>query len=441
MRIILWILALTASADAATYYMWIGYGQSLSIGSQGTPPISTAQPYSNKSSNGSSLVALVNSTQESPSVPAANNITLLDPTHIYMSIWQDSGFGGAPLSDLSKGQTLYNNLISGVGTVKSIIGAGNTLIVVGIFFTHGEADALSQTYKTGVVQLQSDLEADIKPITGQVQSIPFFYSQVSGTLASPGFGTFPTGLYTCPDGTVACIDDPSGTAAAVGANAQWQLQRDYPGKFYLVGPKYQYTYADLQTHLTAQGYNLYGATAARALKEYAVDGNKRTIGAVMPRSISRVGTTVTAQFWTPDNLTLTVDGTVANPTRNGNTDTTGKGFQFFCDSGGTVTEIAVTGVSISTQTATLTLASAPSCSTSERLVYAFEGTRYADSGLASSGSAHGSVRTAADYTDLNGDVVYHWLIHFNEPVGFNWSPYSGFNGTILGNGRFGGTFK
>jgi hypothetical protein len=444
MRILLSILLSCIAASGAVRNYVIGYGQSLSLGNQGCPAISITQPYSNQRLNTgqTAFVALIEDgtcvtngalTQESPNSAAANNLTLLDPAHAYASTWNNYGVAGTALSGLAKGSGPYTVVLNGVTAAKNVAtAAGDTLVVRGVFFTHGEQDFANASigYKAAMAQFQSDLEADIKAITGQSSGVPVYLSQMSAAMSgaiscTPGTaGTACGTVYVCPDGSAACIDDYTGTTSPMVTIAQWQLYRDYPGRFYLTGPKYQVTYADAAYHLTAVGYNLVGAAGARGIEQNVVGGG-RQITALTPSTITLSGSTITLTLHSPQSLSVVCDtSTIGAPVRNGVTDTAGCGFQFF-QQGSTLTDThnngGITGVSCSGQTCTITL-SGTTAGTNKRLAYAFEGTRYAASGGAS--ATQGGMHTVADYVDLHGDTVYHWLVHFNEPVGFAWDPYA-----------------
>lgn len=493
-RLLLLALLATACKGGVTHHMFIVYGQSIGLGNWACPEISTSQPYSNTELNvgltafraldetglgaaqagacigglawggsdayvtgavvtngGSAYIAVAPSTgvtpgtdmtkwvlvtsQEAMGSSAANNITLLDATHAFSSIVNNFSVGGQPIASFQRGTSPYNAVLAAVTAAQGLLSGGDTLEVDGVMFVEGESDFIagSLTYKADSVLLQSNMQEDIQAITLQIVPIPYFIPQLSSMESVPSGPN----LSTCPDTTVACIDDPKGTSTPGVPMSQWQLQRDYPGLFYTVGPRYQYTYPDGALHQDNISNNKMGATAARILYELYVRGNYASaISGVYPKQIIRVGANVTVTTFTPNGLALALDTTtVPDPFRNGATDSNGKGFQFFCNNGGTVTEIGLSGpITISGTTITLPLASTPSCSTSERVVYGFEGQRFAASpsqncsftttlcnGQAvfpSRGIAHGNLRTATDYTDLNGDAIQHWMVAFNEPVGY-----------------------
>jgi hypothetical protein len=489
-RLIVGVLALTpAPARAAVQNMLIVYGQSMALGAAGCPAISTTQPYSNRmlsqdqtslvplievgtcsygpqtawdssaayqvralvSYGGNSYTALVTNTnvvpdrhpetwqpaplQESPGSSVANNVTLLDPTHTFTMIVNNFAVSGAAIADLQRGSGPYTRLITGVTSAQSLLASGDSLVVVGVYFVEGDSDLVyaSTTYKNDNLVLRASLDADVKAITGQTQDIRFFFPQISSMMST----STTANTTVCPDQTLACIDDPAGSAAPQVALSQWQLQRDYPQWFYLTGPCYQYTYSDGGFHPDNVSYNLMGATAARVLKSVLVDQNANAIAAVFPADISRDGAVITVRTRTPNALPLAIDtSTVSNPYYNGSYDVTGKGFQFF-STGGNSDTMSISSVTVSGTTITITLNQIPT-GTNQRVAYAFEGDEYANTPqfhcgpddmtcngqpvvVPSRGTVHGNIRTVADYTDVNGDAVYHWLVHFNEPVGFHWT--------------------
>ncbi|SRR5579875_345907 len=375
-------------------------------------------------------------TQESPLSAAANNaVAQLGAAAMIAENFGTSGAAIASWCASSKVTAIQN----AVSAIKTLV-APNTLVVLGALVTAGESDysSSSTTYYSDSLNCQSAIETAVKGVTGQSQHVPFIYSQMSTMLAAGS----PYG-YTCPDGaSQACIDSYpiSGTSNHVPI-AQYELARDYPALFYLTGPKYHLSYGTNVNyyHMDARGYNLLGAESARVLACLAAGGS--CVGGVMPRTPIYVsGTTVTLNVSTPGGLNLDnpanaqsstwSDGAIPAPYWNGASRSAGAGFQFFTSNG----EIPITAASVSGTTITLTLASAPTGS-NWQLAYGFEGMKYAlmgafgctataasCNGINASGTAysqsspHGNIRTVADYTDINGDAVYHWMPHFIENV-------------------------
>jgi hypothetical protein len=531
---ILWLVAAGAPPMAAsTVYMLLGNGQSLSNGDYGCGAISNpaGQVWANQTYNGSALVALGETspclfntsgtkgvpptwsssatfqpysvvlssgtlyetltqstnqpvtgvpwvavtTQESPLSSTMNNASVLAPG--FSGIANNFGQSGSPISTWG-GSSAISNIASKVSAVKSLIGSGDQLVVVGVIVTAGESDfaAGSTGYYAANVGFQSSLQSAIQAVTDQTTPVPVIFSQMSSTEAASPFG------YTCPDGTVQnCLDTlpvastSGGTSAAHVVIAQYQLARDYPNLFYLAGPKYQYSYAvtgggtgnqGSGYHMNAQGYNMLGAAYARTLACLygAGFGPNSCAAGVMPKPgvpITLSGNTITLQVQTPGGLPL--DQPVNASTTTGNWSngvipvpyygassncapasapcqhTGNYGFQFFQQVSGSAAEIPVTNVGVNGTTITLTLASAPA-GTNWQLAYGFEGLYYAYTpvygcawnatscdnasivgSVYASGTPHGNIRTVEDTAfpsgqSINGDGVYHWMVHFVENV-------------------------
>jgi hypothetical protein len=473
---------------SGAYSGLISYGQSLSNGASGTPIISTTQPYRNLCLSGdfTKLVSLTanggygsncwvggGNAQESPVVSFVNNLTLQSPANGFIGIGDDAGVSGLTIAQLDRpanaaeplssycanagGQDHYCGVINEVLKQQQLsLAAGHPYVFRGIIWTQGEADFLncSHTYYQDMLRLHAHLENDLRAALGNPSlRVPFIFKQLS--FVTPQYencGGTTTNMYTCPDsGRIGCLDDPAGAATPLPTIAQWKLQHDHPYDFYLAGPGYQYNSADHFFHLDNVGYNKMGATyAAAGAKLWVKSPNLSSYAGVFPASISISGPTITASFYTPNNLCLNTDtATVPNPYYStGNYDTVGMGFQFYQQGGtalsdpnhnGGITAVSV-GTGPSCRTVTITLSGTPN-GTNQRLWYAFEGVGSANSPYAgcspdattcngtgvgpSRGSLHGNIRTVTDYTDLHGDAIQHWLIHFNEPIGYSWAGYSG----------------
>jgi hypothetical protein len=549
MLALLWLLVAGCRLlPAATTYVLIGEGQSLSLGNYGCNAISTTQYGSNQALSGSSLVPLTESaalnggcqnyfntsatwsssvtyspyamandggtyytnqsastttanptggapwvavstssggslsgaTAESPLSSAANNASTLASG--FTLIANNFGTSGVPLSswgDASK----VSSIASAVSTIKTLV-SPNTVVVVGVIVTAGESDYANQgaagsmascsyvagttAYYANSICFQQSIQSALQSVTGQSAPVPIIYSQMSSVNAAY------TDNQTCPDGmATSCIETYPVTSTATHVPiAQYQLARDsanlavcgttgYPacGTFYMTGPKYHLDYGTNQGfHLSALGYNLIGAEYGGVLAcvFQANLSTSNSCGGVMPETpIYYSGNTVTLNVRTPNGLSLDqlsnstyaagaagawsigqiplpYYGSTAAQKSNG-------GFQFFQTVSGSPQEIQVTGVSISGNTITLTLASAPT-GTNLQLAYGFEGLHYAPTptytcqwsastcdGISAtqyaSGTPHGVIRTVLDTTygsgtgnDLNGNPVYHWMPHFIENV-------------------------
>ena len=95
------------------------------------------------------------------------------------------GVGGNPISYLSKGSTIYNNrFLVNLTTIKTNVGQ-EPLCCPAIVWMQGEYDqriedtTTVEQYKTAIVQLKNDMQADIMSIYGQSNKPLFFVYQPS----------------------------------------------------------------------------------------------------------------------------------------------------------------------------------------------------------------------------------------------------------------------
>ena len=82
-----------------------------------------------------------------------------------------AGRGGTPIADLSKGSEPYARLLRQVQSGKA--GSGSSYSVPAITWMHGEADPFNTNYAAQFSQLVSDLDTDVRAITGQTQPVQF----------------------------------------------------------------------------------------------------------------------------------------------------------------------------------------------------------------------------------------------------------------------------
>ncbi|HEY7393067.1 MAG TPA: hypothetical protein VH640_31395 [Bryobacteraceae bacterium] len=442
-------------------------GQVVMSGANAYKAITTV-PAGNAPPN-STYWAQVSAFLESPVSSTANNLTYLaqqENSTSFTVISNGYGHGGYNIAELERGTAPYNALLTGVTNAKAAaVAAGNTLVVLGVVFTEGEADwsANSTTYYNDCLTLHANLLSDISAITSQnatAYPIPFFYSQTSQAMAESQAGNTPGPYFACPDGTDLCLDDSTGSNIASNGEgvviAQWRLAHDFPNLFYLTGPKYQYTYYQGQDyHLDYAGYNYLGATTARILKCLYVDHAPNCVAGVYPKSIVMSAKQITVTVGTPTNaaypngIPLDTPGNSILPypwrgNGSGSIDSNGMGFQVFQTVSGMQSAIPISSVTTSGQTITITLSQLPNAAaTNLRLVYAFEGVHYG-SGLVQGcspdatacgmdtlitpehGQLHGNIYTVPDYTSLapsvtggsgsSGVPVRHFMVHFNEQI-------------------------
>jgi hypothetical protein len=188
-------------------------GQSLSVGSYGTPFLTTGQPYSNAQLHNANPLDGGLWTYTAPDSGAWTLIPLIAPERVELYdgaapsaqypyniggetpdiamadalssmmggsefLCTNAGQGGVGFSVIGKGGTgnAYQSLLNEatVATGKNVgYGGGINLL------THGEADAAGAagTYSAWLVEYQSQLQTDVSAITSQTRALPLILSQ------------------------------------------------------------------------------------------------------------------------------------------------------------------------------------------------------------------------------------------------------------------------
>lgn len=227
---------------------------------------------------------------ETPHSAMANDITALveaaSPGKDYVTVHTIVGESGQGIVALEKqagdttgitGHAYAATLFEVAAITRLARAAGKTYGVGVIVMTHGETDSGSSTYKDDLVQLLSDYNADLTPITGQSQKIPMYLSQ----------------QHAYPNGAASKGQRP------VANQVQWQLGVDHKGDFVCTGPKYQYP-ANPDgdgVHLSATGYQLLGEKVAQVYYQRVVVGNDWQ--PLQPMVVERSGRIVTVHFHVP----------------------------------------------------------------------------------------------------------------------------------------------
>ncbi len=358
----------------------MGTGQSLSIGQNGTPVLSTTQPYDNvmfvggvKSITGpnqASLVPLIEGvapTNETPMSSMANMVSALAESsgRTHDALAAGAGLGSTPYLFLKKGQALYADTLAQVTAATARAAElEKTFGITAFMIVHGESDAdnESEQYDTDLLEWQADYEEDILPITGQLGPIPHFHSQMSSSAYVGGTSIRLQQL-----------------AAHVAA----------PGRVILIGPKYQLPYADA-AHLTNEGYRQLGEEYAKVYNQVVVLG--RTWEPVRPRSVSidvsGAFPVISVRFYVPTApLVFDTDLVAA---------VTDMGFEW--SGGETITDVSITG----DDTVEITLSGTPGAP--GQISYA--------QGVDSAGNLRDSDATPS----LNGYSLHNWCVHFEETV-------------------------
>lgn len=184
-------------------------GQSLAVGLNSTPPLSTTQPYNNIMFNGGPCVvsragaALVpsNYASFSPLIEVTDVETSISFGETMMSAFCNrvsyemakfgkqhnmlatvNGYSGVPYASLQKGTATYNNGLTLSSAAKALAAASSQSYGVrAVLVEHGQADDISgnANYWQNLLTWQANYEADYQAITGQKLSIPMIITQLS----------------------------------------------------------------------------------------------------------------------------------------------------------------------------------------------------------------------------------------------------------------------
>lgn len=400
-------------ADAETLHHISIIGQSLALGWDGSPALSTSQPYSNlfSSAAGTSFVPLVENRKpagvivESSLSGIANQISFMAlasaPSVSWATLADNYDAAGSSRYDyLKKGTSYFTNwqtaLHASTGTAAA---NGYDWQFGAIANIHGESDDnLDRTdavYEADLVEWQRDMAADVSSATVNPGMVPMFISQEDSWCAVSSAKHTPT------------------TSSGVRGVPMGQLDaaRHHPHYFYMVGPKYQFPYANF-VHMTNEGYLQLGELMGKAMYGPLVRGRPWT--GLVPRDISINGNTITCRLWVPSGqIVIDTNSFVESPMGN-------YGFEFF-ETGGSrsISSVAIT----SNDTVTITLIG--SAGTSPRLRFAYTGTIGPTDppGTSSAGSPHGNIRdTDTTVGQKSGAHLYDWLATFDDPIPFAWSP-------------------
>lgn len=154
------------------------YGQSLAIGGD-TTRLTTAAEFPDITLNTENLTNSFSENKET-----SNNGLLDSFVENYASIGKTarefiaskivsfySGQGSSPITALKKGTTPYANFISQITTAyNTAVSQSKSFVIPAFCWIQGEGDRMGEyttNYKSELLQLRADLDADIKAITGQ----------------------------------------------------------------------------------------------------------------------------------------------------------------------------------------------------------------------------------------------------------------------------------
>jgi hypothetical protein len=292
----------------------IGDGQSLSIGGDGTPPLSVTQPWSNIGFNGGTR-AQTPSTDMTSTIPltengvetfcsgAANYYSELiaeieggNPNSVTVAA-ATAGHGSYTLSQLTQGTAWYAVLQAQMTGFKALATtAGKTPRMFAMPWMQGESDAQNATdeaaYKAALIAFRTGAETDAQSRIGGTTPLALLMYQ------TPSYVTGnPQGAYI--------------------QRVQFQLPREQ-ANFYHVSALYHLPFAAGQSqvlHLSNLGYLWWGHMAGRALYQLVRQGKKPA--KIDPISVTSRGTELRIKFRVPQKpLVFDVD-TLAVTTQMG----------------------------------------------------------------------------------------------------------------------------
>jgi hypothetical protein len=398
-------------------------GQSLSVGSQGTPsiwgnpnPDYVLMPYTGPASDvrlslttsagaadvlsSGEITDIVAMDSRSGTVSVTYGQTPVETlcSAMHDDVMQHLGFaprlvgmtlgvGGIALADLVKGTQAYTNTQVAITDVKAeALGKGWRYWLPAVYWRHGESDAANATYESGMVSYRTDFNTDSKAITGQASDIWFIMAQPSSFA--------------------------NGQDAAV--RAMLALHVNQPTAFVLSHPSYMLDYNiidealssdDDNVHLSARGYAMDGEYAYKAWRK-TIFGKERW-EPLRPLSAVRSGADIDITFAVPVEPLVIDTDTVTE--RAG----TVKGFQYTDDSSPpAISSVTVTG----SDTVRVTLASIPT-GANQKIRYALNG-HVATSPRVASERPRGNLRDS-DTTRARFDpslTLYNWCVHFEMAV-------------------------
>ncbi len=376
-------------------------GQSLSVGSQGAPLLSTTQPYANLKFNtgvvagGSatgmtSFIPLVEGpTLETMSSGLANLITQMAedevfktrpaPANTHVALVSCHGVGGIAYAGLKKGTTPYANGMMQATRGKAIAaGLGKSYVVRVVTNVHGESDHRdgNTSYKGDLVEWQKNYDTDVRAITGQTLPIPMLHTQISNW---PFYG--------------------QGTSLI--PMAQLEASTENPGKIILVGAKYNIPYAADGLHLNNHGYRQMGEYYAKVYRRVVLEGG--TWEPVRPVSAAISGDEIKIAFKVPVPP-LVLDTTLV-------TDPGDYGFEYTDDS---ATPPQIASVAIDGATGVKIKLSAVPTGPNSRVRYAMTSVPKAKAGPTT--GPRGNLRDSDKTPSLHGYDLYNWAVHFEVPV-------------------------
>jgi hypothetical protein len=372
------------------------YGQSLSVGTDSNPAISTTQRFDNLMFNGgvrnaadgggltsrTSFVPLVESNATSISGGPAGETPMAGCTEAikelmlsenglhtsdlsFQLLGSSAGFPAVPIATLAHGTTAYTNMLADITAGKTNSAALNkTYKCMAFIWMQGESDVTNTTYHTSFAQLVADINTDVKSITGQLED-------------------------------VLCLSYGGQEADIV---LQMQMAASAEPRIIIPAPMYIIEHVSGDVHLVANGEKVFGAYCGRAFKRSIIDG--RPWVPLKPRSTFRQGKLAEIRFNVPH-------GPLVFDTTNYASQTT-RGFRLFQADG--TTPITISAVDI-TQPDTVRITAATTIPANAVLRYGMDNSATHDPIFG--GNLRDSDPTVFDGGGMNV-TLHNWCICFEE---------------------------
>jgi len=196
------------------------------------------------------------------------------------------GFASTSIQELSKGTAHYTRFLAGVENgVRLANAAGKTYNLPAVFWMQGESNYATepQLYRSLIKTLRSDIDADVKALTGQKNDVIFLMYQPNSEMQSGQTAALPLEMLN------------------IGLTEK---------NFYAGPPTYSFPHAD-NIHLTKIGYTKIAATAGYILEKIIVEGIEWK--PIYAESWTITGNQVDIRMHVPKGLLVFDTVTVADP--------------------------------------------------------------------------------------------------------------------------------
>lgn len=383
-------------------------GQSLSYGANGTPALTTTQPFDGKRASGTTFPALVESTVESHVSATANQLRNLAGSGREW-IGSTHGGGGTNIDPYHlPGGTNYQNAITQVTNSfnnRTLLVNDNYRVVAGVF-VQGEQDVVDATpatdYLDDLLTMRASYEDDIQDITGQTEPVPWILWQVSSAQRQ-------TSSNSADSRERSLIPD-----------AQWSASVEQANRIFLAGPKYWVQHGTDGVHLANTGYRKMGEYTGMVADAILVNGVEWR--PTSPLSIVATGSNIRACYHVPCSLmgscgvgpVLAIDTTnVTCPEHITGDATCRYGFELLDPS---PSPRYITAVAVDGNTNCVDITTNGAVRSGSYLAYAWTGVLAAHGGPGidplSTGAARGNLRDTNTVTGYHsGDTLYDWAVH------------------------------